>query len=62
MRSTKFPSGVIRSKDAIHVASAIVYNATKFYTYDNGILKWSGEREVDGLKICYPDIELPPIR
>lgn len=63
VRSTKFSSGaIIKPKDAIHVASAIVYRADKLYTYDGGMLKWNGKAEVDGLKICQPDIELPPIR
>ncbi len=63
VRKTKFASGaIIKPKDAIHVASAIVYKADKLYTYDGGMLKWSGKAEVNGLTICQPDIELPLFR
>lgn len=61
VRMTKFSNKVnVKPKDAIHIASAIVYKAHKLYTYDGGMVKW--DNNIDGLKICHPDIELPPIR
>lgn len=61
VRMTKFSGKAnVKPKDAIHIASALVYKADKLYTYDGGMLKWNNN--FDGLKICHPDVELPPIR
>lgn len=47
--------------DAIHIATAILYKATKFYTFDGrhsgnslGLLKLNGDRGVNGLAIEKP--------
>jgi predicted nucleic acid-binding protein len=60
VRQTQVSNGkVIKPKDAIHVASAMVYKSDKLYTYDKGLILWSGK--MDGLVICQPELEQEPI-
>ncbi len=62
-RATKFDTNrpKIKPKDAVHVATAIIYGVDKLYTYDEGMCKWSGAEEIDNLIICHPDIADIPI-
>ena len=45
----------VKPKDAIHIASALVYGADELFTYDEGMCKW--DSRIEGLRICKP---LPP--
>ena len=55
--------------DAIHLATAINYNATAFHTFDSkgrkgtlGLLPLSGDVAGHALEICHPQIPRPPSR
>jgi predicted nucleic acid-binding protein len=47
----------IRTPDTIHLATAIHYNAEKFYTFDESLLKLNGNIGEYPLTICNPKIE-----
>ena len=44
----------IKTPDAIHLASAIIYGAHEFHTFDTKILKLDGNVAGYKLKICHP--------
>lgn len=60
----------IATPDAIHIATACIYGAQEFWTFDDGqkdkrslgLLALNGDALIDGLKICKPPIppEPPP--
>jgi hypothetical protein len=47
----------LRPKDAIHVASAIAQQVEVLHTYDEDLLKLSGQIGKPPLKICHPEFE-----
>ena len=55
------PVKSIKPKDAIHVASALVYGATELFTYDEGLCKWDGKPAIDKLTICHPYVQKKPL-
>lgn len=48
----------LNTPDAIHVATAIIAGANYLNTFDDGIIKWNGKPEVDGLAITKNPITL----
>lgn len=47
----------LKPKDSIHVATALLHNAPKLHTFDEGLLKLKDTGITNKLKICKPDIE-----
>ena len=59
--STRTNSKVLQTPDAVHLATATIYNADEFHTFDDGgkgngcsLLKLDGSIMGDKLKICRP--------
>ena len=48
---------IIKTPDAIHIATAIVSRAKQFHTFDDEILKLDGKDEVEGLVITACDMQ-----
>jgi PIN domain len=51
----------IKTPDAIHLATAILYRATEFHTFDERLLDLSGNVGGHGLKICKPEAKNPQL-
>jgi predicted nucleic acid-binding protein len=51
----------IKTPDAIHLATAILYRATEFHTFDERLLALSGNVGGHGLKICKPEAKTPQL-
>lgn len=49
-------SRTLSTPDAVHMATAIVSGAKLFHTFDNGLLRFSGKDEVEGLTITACEI------
>jgi|SRR3954468_10874151 predicted nucleic acid-binding protein len=47
----------LATPDAIHLATAIVYNADYLYTFDDKLLKLTKDSAVVGMEICHPFVE-----
>lgn len=48
---------MIKTPDAVHIATAIVSKAKQLHTFDDGILKLNGKDEVEGLVITACDMQ-----
>lgn len=44
----------LATPDAIHIATALIYKADLFFTFDSGLLTLNKDSRVDGLEICKP--------
>ena len=49
----------IKPKDAVHVASALIYGASELFTHDDGMCKW--DYRIEGLRICQPYLMQKPM-
>lgn len=65
---TEFSNKILSTPDAIHLASAIIYRADEFHTFDAagnakllGLLPLSGNLAGHGLKICKPETRRPQL-
>ena len=46
----------IKTPDSQHLASAILYKASEFHTFDTGLLRFSGNVAGHNLAICKPSV------
>jgi predicted nucleic acid-binding protein len=67
-RPQEFSNKTLSTPDAIHLASAIIYRADEFHTFDGagsakslGLLPLSGNLAGHGLKICKPEAQRPQL-
>jgi predicted nucleic acid-binding protein len=67
-RPQEFTGKTLSMPDAIHLASAILYRADEFHTFDGagsakslGLLPLSGNLAGHGLKICKPEARRPQL-
>jgi predicted nucleic acid-binding protein len=51
----------LRTPDAIHLATAILYRATEFHTFDGKLLGYSGDVGGHKLIICKPEATSPQL-
>ncbi len=49
----------LKAPDAIHLATAIIYRADEFHTFDDQLLSWSGNVGGHKLIICKPETKAP---
>jgi predicted nucleic acid-binding protein len=47
----------LHTPDAIHVATAVIYGVDELHTFDEGLLKLSGNELIDKLIICKPVVD-----
>jgi len=51
----------LKTADAIHLATAIIYRADEFHTFDEQLLSWSGNIGGHKLIICKPETKSPQL-